>query len=152
MKTSPLLFALILSLFSGAAFGLPASKSNSGRIVERADELEGSWVSTDLSGDAIWLVVQQVGVNFKKDETFTVTAVLDGGGRKSFSGPYHVDIGKVRLTPEGLGPQVCTYSVKDGVLTLYNAKHGITGTFKQGTLPAPQQQQSGGGGMPGMHF
>ncbi|QYY34953.1 META domain-containing protein [Ruficoccus sp. ZRK36] len=131
---------------------LPASKSHSGRIVVKASRIEGDWVSTNLSGDAIWLVVKTVGVTFKKDGTFSATAQLHGGGTDTFSGPYHMDSGKIRLEPATEGTFICTYSIKQGTLTLYNAQHGITGTFQRGQLSTQSQPSEGSRGMPGMGF
>ncbi|MBC2593735.1 hypothetical protein H5P28_05610 [Ruficoccus amylovorans] len=153
MKLSPYVCALVLSLCPAMVFALPASQRNGAKFVKKAEQIEGSWVSTDLSGDAIWLVVDTVGVVFSDDGRFKATAVLEGGSRKSLAGPYHLDLGKVRLEPKGWGTQICTYSIDGGVLTLYNEAHGITAKFKRGELPAPQPRQSAPtGGMPGMGF
>ncbi len=155
MKIPLTALALSFLLYPLTGSALPASQSHSGREVVKASRLEGSWVSTNLSGDAIWLVVQQVGVTFKDDGTFTASAVLDGGSRDNFAGPYHLDEGKIRLDPKGQSALICTYSIKNGVLTLYNAQHGITATFKRGELPSASSNSSNSpdtGGMPGMHF
>jgi hypothetical protein len=152
MKIPSLVLVAAACLFPLSSHALPASKSYGGRMVVKASQIEGSWVSTNLSGDAIWLVVKTVGVNFAQDGTFSATAQLHGGGTDTFTGPYHLDRGKIRLVPSGVGTFICTYTLQDGTLTLYNAQHGITGTFQRGQLPQEQPQAPAPGGMPGMHF
>ena len=152
MKIPPLVLVAAACLLPFSSHALPASKSHSGRMVVKASLIEGSWVSTNLSGDAIWLVVKTVGVNFAKDGTFSATAQLHGGGTDTFSGPYHLDRGKIRLVTSSEGTFICTYTLQDGTLTLYNAQHGITGTFQRGQLQQEQQAPDPGEGMPGMHF
>ncbi len=150
MKIPASCLFVVLCLFSANLLALPASKSNQGRIVLKEDQLYGSWVSTDLSGDAIWLVVDNVGVKLNKDKTFDATANMSGGSAKKINGTYEVGIGKIRFKTNSMGDIICYYTLENGQLTVKPDGHDITAKFKKGELSS----SSGGGAPvgPGFHF
>lgn len=143
-----LLAVVLLSLLPHVSLAQPASKSNMGRIVLSPERLEGSWVSTSLSGDAIWLVVKQVGVEISKDKSFVLTAVMHGGGENHYKGTYVMSGNKLIFDTEKEGKIICYFKYGRGRLVLDNKQHGITGTFKRGTLPKKNPDSL----IPGMHF
>lgn len=146
LLTSLIFLALPLSFITQAH-----GANDRARFAVRAERIEGSWISTSLSGDGIWLVVKTVGLDLKADGTFIATAQMHGGDEKIIKGKYHLDIGKVRLTPETMSQLICYYQISGGVFTLKNRKHGITAVFERGQLKSAAPNHPAGG-LPGMHM
>lgn len=113
----------------------------------RTKALYGSWKSTDLSGDGIWLVVDSIGVDFGQHGTFKATAVMSDGSNKTYKGDYYIDLGKIRLVPDEMQDVICYYSLKNGTLTLKPSKHDITIKLKRGQLDGQKKTEAFG-----MHF
>lgn len=144
------LLACLMLPFSASA--LPASKANAGRTVLSERNLVGHWISTDLSGDGIWLIVSQVGLEFTQDGRFTATAVMNGGSDQTFTGKYDVDIGKIRLQPDGQSEYICYYTLENDHLTIKPTEIDVTVKLKHGKLTPKKADSIPNEGMGGMQF
>ncbi|WOO42567.1 hypothetical protein [Rubellicoccus peritrichatus] len=151
MKRNSFLLLITLLCFSIAADALPPGKRHAGRELMRVKELFGDWKSTNISGDGLWLVVSDIGLNLGEHGTFYATAMMNDGGKKIFKGDYYMDKGKIRLDLDEKGDFICYYTLKDDKLNLHFTKHDVRVQFERGKLEVKQKPASSVGA-PGMHF
>ena len=141
---------ILLYVSTSLTQGIPTSKSNQGRYVIQKKDLCHSWASTDLSGDAIWLVLDKIYITLNEDNTFKALAKMHEGNIKHFNGTFSIGIGKINFKT-GTQKIACYYSINDGQLTIKPNGHSVTVKLTQGPMPDVSSEEQAPK-LPGIHF
>ncbi len=98
-----------------------------------------TWHANAISGNALLFVVEEIGVHFRTDGTFTASARFLDGQTTQRNGTYTIDPGgRLTLTVAGLGkPQRILYYEDGATLVVQDPAFGLSLRLQPGPMKRP---------------
>jgi len=107
-----------------ALLGPPASAAPSGPDID--PRLVGPWHTVSIDGDALFLVIHGVELDFEKNGTFTARIRFTDGQTETKRGTYALDGDRIDFSIPSLGKESGTYEIKGKDLSFHDTSFGVT--------------------------